>query len=292
MRAGLLVLAILCGIAAADPQLEALATDDPAALTAAVAAVEGAPAPAADTLFAAGRACEDRLLDPARALAIYERLVREQPHARVAAAAERRAERLRGTVGPGGAHATEARELAHLIANADALAADVVIGRAAALADRAWPGAPDAALWLAEFLRRLGRHAEAAARYAQVRTRWPNTVHAYTAQRGGAANALEAHDWAAARALAEQLPAERLDDRIVRDDLLASIARGQRLTRLYVASWVAAILAFAGLLASLAEAALRGGRRRPALRPPFEIWFFVPLAALFIAVAALARPAI
>ena len=65
--------------------LRGLDTDDPRALADAVTAIERAPATPelADVLFAAGRACEDRLYDPARALAIYERIVRELPDAGV-----------------------------------------------------------------------------------------------------------------------------------------------------------------------------------------------------------------
>jgi len=88
-----------------DSLVDRLATDDPAALADAVTAIERAPADA-DALFAAGRACEDRLLDPARALSIYDRIQRELPDASVAASARRRAERLRQMIG--GGHGAEA----------------------------------------------------------------------------------------------------------------------------------------------------------------------------------------
>ena len=105
MRAVVVITSLVLAwrLAAADPLLDALDTEDPRALTLAVAAIErAAPAPyLADTLFAAGRACEDRLHDPVRALAIYDRIVREMPTARVSAAAERRAERLRAAIGAG-----------------------------------------------------------------------------------------------------------------------------------------------------------------------------------------------
>src|SRR5688572_6520563 len=78
--------------------LAKLATDNPAALADAITAIERAPTTPelADVLFAAGRACEDRLHDPARALAIYERIVRDAPDAGISIAAGRRAEQLRG----------------------------------------------------------------------------------------------------------------------------------------------------------------------------------------------------
>src|SRR6187200_2623583 len=104
--------------------LAGLETDDPTALANAVAAIERAPSTPelADVRFAAGRACEDRLHDPARALAIYERIVRETPDAGISIAAGRRIEQLRGV----NEHAREAAELAQLVAAADTLSPDEV----------------------------------------------------------------------------------------------------------------------------------------------------------------------
>src|SRR6185503_793100 len=110
-------------------------------------------------LYAAGRACEDKLADPAHALAIYERLLREAPDAAVAVAAERRAHELRGLVGSD-AGAGHARDFAALVAGVDQLAPTVVIARGDALATADWHGAPEAALWLGDWLRRTGHYAE------------------------------------------------------------------------------------------------------------------------------------
>jgi len=271
-------------LAAADPLLDGLDTEDPRALALAIDAIEKAPvAPdLADTLFAAGRACEDRLHDPARALAIYERILRDLPTARVAAAAERRAERLRAGIGAHGEHVREAAELAELIASADTLPIDDVIRRASALAAAPWPGAPDAELWLAELLRRLGRYAEAQDHYAAVVTRWPRSPQATAALRGGAGNALDAHRWDLAEKLTRQLPVTELADRILHDDLLAAAAKGRRHGTFYLLAWIAFLVACAGMVASLADAILRGGRRLPSLRPPFEAIFLAPLALLLV----------
>jgi len=274
-------------LAAADPLLDALDTDDPQALSLAVTAIERAPATPelADNLFAAARACEDRLHDPARALAIYERILRDLPNARVAAAAERRAERLRTGIGADGAHAREAAELAQLIASADTLPTDEVLRRATALAAAPWPGAPEAALWLAEHLRRVGRYTTAQVRYAEVVTRWPGSPQAIAALRGGAGNALDARAWTLAEKLTRQLPATELADRILRDDLLAAAATGRLHARLYAVAWIGFLLSLAAMLASLADAILRGGRRFPSPRPPFEVIFVVPLGALLVAIS-------
>lgn len=272
-----------------DALLDALGTDNLPDLKRTVAAILQLPASSADpdVLFAAGRACEDKLLDPGRAVALYDRIVAEHPSARVAIVATRHAAALREQIGPHGETAALAAELAQLIARADAQPADAVQERAERLATAAWPGAPRAALWLAEWLRRSGRLADAQAHYAMVTARWPEAPEARAALRGGAGCALEAHDWSLAETLARRLPAAEPADRNARDDLLAAAARGRRRARWYIAAWLAIAAAFAALFASLVEAVLRSppGTRRSALRPPIEIVFIGPVAAVLIGVA-------
>jgi len=268
--------------------VDRLGSTDRRAVAEAVAAIERAPATTgylADALFAAARASEDTLVDPARALALYERIVRELPDARVATAASRRAEALRARIGSGGEHAKLATDFARLVAEANQLAPDEIIRRADELAAAGWPGAPEAALWLAEWLRRAGRIDEARARYTSITSRWPGTTHAIIAIRGGAGCALDAHDWDRAEVLAAELPALDPGDRILRDDLLEAADRGRRRGRWYVVSWIVAAAAFGLLAASLVEAASRGGLRRPKLRPPIEVVFLTPVAAVLVGVA-------
>jgi hypothetical protein len=274
---------------ARDTPLEALGSDDAAQVERAVAAIAAMPPQEADpdALFAAARACEDKLLDPGRAVALYERVVAEHPAARMATMAARRLAALRDLVGPHGESAAEAAELARLIATTDALPVDTVIARGQGLADRAWPGAPAAALWLAEWLRRTRRLALAQEQYAAVVARWPGRPEAEAALRGGAGCALEARNWALAEALASRLPATDAAVRGVRDDLLAAAARGQRRSRWYIAAWVAIAAAFAALLGSLAEAIARAphGGRGALLRPPIEVMYFGPVALVLVGVA-------
>ncbi|HEU4729289.1 MAG TPA: tetratricopeptide repeat protein, partial [Kofleriaceae bacterium] len=192
--------------------LDALGADDVHEVERAVAAIAAAPARQADpdVLFAAARACEDRLLDPARAVAIYARIVADHPGARVATAASRRIAALSELIGPAGhpgQSAALAAELAQLVARADAEPAASVLLRGERLAGTAWPGAPAAALWLGDWLRRSGRLVEAQAHYARVVASWPASPQARAALRGGAGCALEAHDWSLAAALAHRLPA-------------------------------------------------------------------------------------
>lgn len=192
---------------------------------------------------------------------------------------------MRSGIGAHNEHAREAAELAQLIASADDLPIDDVVRRATALATAPWPGAPDAALFVAELLRRLGRHAEAQVRYAAVVTEWPGSPQAIAALRGGAGNALDAHEWSLAEELARRLPITELADQILRDDLIAAAAKGRVHGRYYASAWGMLLLAFGGLLASLVEAMLRGGRRLPSPRPPFEVIFIVPLGALLVAIS-------
>lgn len=268
--------------------LDALSSEDRGRIERAVAAVAdpgGGAEP--DVVFAAARACEDKLGDPGRALALYDRITAEHPAARVASAAARRAAALRELVGPHGETAALAGDLAQLIAHADGEPADAVIRRGDRLAAAAWPGAPRAALWLADWLRRSGRLADASARYSAVVSRWPDAPEAREALRGGAGCALDARDWSRAEALARRLPAAEPADRIVRDELLAAAARGRRRARWYTVAWLALAGAFAALLGSLAEAVLRSprGTRRAALRPPVEVVFLAPVAAVLVGVA-------
>jgi hypothetical protein len=271
--------------------LDALTSSDPYVLEKAVSTVLLLPrdrAASPDVLFAAGRAAEDKLHDPLRAVALYERLIVDHPTARAAAAAARRAAAIREQIGAGSEGAALAGELARLIATADAQPVDAVIQQADRLADAAWPGAPAAALWLADWHRRAGRFAAAQARYDTVLARWPARPQAQAALRGATGCALDAHDWALAETLAQRLPALDPADRAVRDDLLAAAARGRRRERWYVAAWLAIAAAFAGLVASLVEATRRrppGTRPWPTLRPPIEAVFFAPVAAVLVGVA-------
>src|SRR4051812_2254461 len=206
---------------------DALSSEDRARIERAVAAVAAPGDADPDVLFAAARACEDKLDDPARALALYQRIASEHPSARVAAAAARRATALRALIGPHGETAALATDLAQLIARADAAPADEVIRTGDALAAATWPGAPRAALWLADWLRRSGRPGDAAVRYAGVAARWPGRREAREALRGEAGCALDARDWSRAEALAGRLPAAEPADRVIRDDVLAAAARGR-----------------------------------------------------------------
>jgi hypothetical protein len=268
--AALVVVALLAGGAAAAPEPD--------------------PQSDAAALYAEGRRYEDTLADPVHALALYDRVLREHPDASVAVAAEQHAARLRAKLA--GGHAQQATDFARLIAEADQLSPDEVMNRGDALAAAAWSGAPEAELWLAEWLRRAGRFTAADVRYAKVLATWPAAPEARRAASGRVGNAIDARAWQRARELLAALPAVTPEEVVVRDDLEAALARGLVRARLATAAWLACALAFVVLLGSLAEAALRGGARRPALAPPVEIWFLGPIALVLAGVAFTAHQAI
>jgi hypothetical protein len=278
-RVGILV-AILVANAAASP-IDDLGADDPRP---AIAAIERGPADA-DALFAAARACEDRLHDPARAAALYERIVHELPDARLAIPAGRRAEQLREQLGVHGEFAQQASALAELIATAGSASEDVITASADSLAHDAWPGAPDAELWLAEWLRGRGSYEAAQARYTDLARRWPGSPQAIEAARDAAGCALDARDWDRAERLARELPGGNPVEDAARAELLAAAKRGRSRDLFATAAWLALALAALVLLASLADAVLRGGRRWPSLRPPIEVMFLAPIAGVLAAVA-------
>ncbi|MEO7095219.1 MAG: hypothetical protein ABI175_18305 [Polyangiales bacterium] len=284
---GLAVIVLVAArLAAADSLIDGLATDDPVALAAAVSAIEGAP-PDADALFGAARACEDRLLDPARALALYDRILRDVPDARVAQAAQRRSQRLRAEIGPRGEHAATAAAFAQLVAMADRVTPAELIARGDALIAMPWPGASDVALFVADVLRRRGAFALAQARYADMGKRFPARLD--DALRGGAGNAIDAHEWSTADRMIAELPTGDDADGLIRDNLRADLAAGRRADRLYRLAWLALAISALGLVASILEAHLRGGRRRPSLRPPIEVLFLAPVAVALTVVAFASR---
>lgn len=277
------VLLALHATAAADPAslLRGLDAEDPAVLSTNIAAIERAPTEPglADVLFAAGRACEDRLHDPARALAIYERIVRDHPEAGVSIAAERRATMLLGARD----HAREAADLARLRAEADLMPPAEVEKRALALSAADWPGAQDAALFLADWLCRTQRYAEADRRYEDFIAHAYSAPHAAIARRNQAGCAIDARNWVRAEELARKLPTADPVDAAVRTDLLAAAHTGRRREQLHVLAWFVAALALLALLASLGEAILRGGVRRPTWQPPIEVLYIGPVAAIVVA---------
>ena len=185
----------------------------------------------------------------------------------------------------GDAYGREAAALSELMITADNRSHDEVEQQALALANTPWPGASVALLFLAEWERRHARYDAALARYAEVETRWPGTDAALVAQRGAAGAALAKEDWDDAEARARRLPAEERGDVILRDGLLAAAQQGRNRDAWMMRSGIAFVLVLLGLVASLADACLRGGRRPPKLMPPTEVLFLGPVAVVLVVAA-------
>jgi len=175
LRRGLGVLALAVAIvarASAAP-IDDLASSDRGAVAAAVTAIERGPSNA-DTLFAAARACEERLLDPSRAENLYEHVVDDYPDSNLAIPAKRRLEQLQRLLGADGEFEAQATTFALLVAHGDAMGvADVrALEWGLVHGSPRWPGVLDSEMWLAEYLRERGHYDEAIEQYAGVQRRW------------------------------------------------------------------------------------------------------------------------
>lgn len=277
---------------AAEPQggeLDALGAEDVGLVAKAIAQIEAQPDRATDpdVLFAAGRACEDKLFDPGRAARIYRRIVAQHPSARVAASAAKKLAELHDLLGERDETAPQAAALAQLIAHADEETATAVYERAAELTEATWPGAPAAGRWLADWLRRGDRPLEAVAHYVRVVERWPGTGEAKRSSRGAVGAAIDAHAWTLADALIARLPADEAVDREIREELHRHVVRGRWRDRGYIgAMWIIALAlgAFAIEL-GLAMRRAPAGERWRVVKPPVEIVFLAPVMAVLIGVA-------
>ena len=264
--------------ARAVDELIALAADAPAAPI------------AADALLLAARTAEDRLHDPVRALALYEQLGRRYPDARASKAASRRAEALRALVGDDGQHAAAATAFGELRAMAGQRLTTAERTTAEALADAAWPGAIDAALWLADVDARDGRVTQARTRLAALMVRTAGTPRDGDVVRAAASLAIRAGAIAEAEQLIARLPAAPSGagaaDAVVASELRAALAHARTRQRVvHVALLVAlvGVLLLVALLVSAAGSLRHVGR---ALRPPIDVWYIAPVLAVLVLAAA------
>lgn len=198
--------------------------------------------------------------------------------------------------GADAAHDGEARDLTEVVRRADEIPVAEVVRRVERLTYIQWPGAPEAALWLAEWHRRHGRYAAAITAYETVMRRFPGTDEARSAKRAAVTCALDAGRWDEAGERAMDLDFRDEGDRILRDDVLAKAVIGRQRASRVAWCWLVFAVVIAALGASLVEASLRGGRRRPVLRPGTELWFVLPVAAVLYGLAlttnALIAPAV
>lgn len=243
---------------------------------------------AAEALFSAARLHAERLAQPARALALYRRLVERHPHSRPSLAASRRAADIERQLDPGGrSDAALARftEILQAFSASNELAS--IAAAEALLAEHpAWSGTPRALLWLAEIHRRAGRTEDALARYLQAARDWPDSEENAHAWRGAGDMAARLDHFDEALRYYHSMPVTVPAQQRSRDDALAALARDRWRARLLAACFALVALVFLGLLASLRHAA--GSARaslRALARAPTEALYMLPIAALLLAAA-------
>lgn len=279
--------------------IEQLSGSDAALRTLALQAVEAVRADAAatmpgfdDALFSAARVAQDDAADPARALVLYQRIVEEFPSGRLAKAAERHAVQLKALVGSDPSSAGFARTLAQLRAASDARPYAEIVAGVEPLIDAAWIGAPEAALWLGEYERRIGELAAAQRHLERVVRQWPQSVAAPVATRELAAVALDRRQWQVALQWAAQIDATDPADAALRAGIETQAQRGLRFATWYGRAWAIAVLVIVVLSAAFAFSVWRSANRRRAMLPPLEFWFLLPIAGLLYGVSLTANIAI
>lgn len=263
-----------------------LAARDPAAAVRALeqlADADPAGEDAADALHEAAQLAEERLAEPARALALYQRLLERYPNHRLALRAQARRDFLATGLRSGASPLAEYQDI--LRSYATRPRADSV-----ARMERLIAAHPDfahadrARLWLAESALQADDPAAAERHYREVEEHAPSTATAHEATLGRAAALLAQGRPLAARDLYQALL------RAPESTTRAAAGRGldtaeQQLLR--QAGFIAALLYLLGYLGAQLWTA-RGG-----LWPlPLELKFYLPVAGLFLLAALSARDSV
>ncbi len=294
LACGALLAALLPGEARADGGAERFAAasamrahgDDAHAAAALVDLADQLPADplADDALFSAAQLYEEKLGDPARAAALYQRLVRDYPDSRVSLGAERRLAHLREALGPDDKGAAALAEMNDILFGHASRPEAESIARMEALvaANPNWRGAAQGLLWLGDAYARAGRTSDALAALDRVANGWPDSEEAFSAlgraaQLAARAGRFDRADRYVAAMHADDDPARQRSI----EDAAALVARERLRERLFVAAQLAALVLFFGFLASIALGA--GSARaaaRAVARPPIEVIYMAPVAAV------------
>lgn len=231
---------------------------------------------AADALFEAAVLADERLAEPARARRLYDEVAAKYPTNRLARRAQTRAQFLAQSLSTGeeplkryqailGDAMTRPKQ--ESVAAMQALLAQYPDF---ALADRA-------TYWIGQRLAELKRDDAAAAAFAEVERRFPTSEWARRAEKARADLLLGHGHPLAARAIYARLAAG--------PDVLTRTAGREGLDD--VVTWIRrAVLVVASIVYLIAFAALclRGNWRR-LRRVPIELYYYAPVAALFVAAA-------
>ena len=251
-----------------------------------------------DALFSAAKLIEERLADPARALAIYRRLLARHPHSRTALAATRRAEAIERDLGPTGGGADALARFTDIVQRFSERGEDTSIALATALLAEHpdWQGRARVLSWLAQVHRRGGRYEQALALYLTSAATASAAAAAspaagdapgdvFDAYRGAGDMAVQLGRFDEAEDLYRRMPVTQ-DPAHARslDGALLDLARARLRAHLYRASFAVLVLVCLGLVISLRVGA---GSWRAVLRalraPPTEVVFMAPVAAILTA---------
>lgn len=289
-----------------DAATEAMASGQyQRAVASLLAIADDAPASAlaADALFTAAKLCEDRLADPARARALYQRLVSAYPSSRTALAAQRRATDLAETIGPSqrGAPALAAFTdiLQHFTERGERQS--LTMAEAVLTEYPDWSGRARVLAWMGDVHQRMGRHEQALARYLEsnraataLATQAGREEALVESFRGAGEAALALSRFDAAERYFRQMPINDDPSRARSlEDALERVERLRLRALLYQLSFALLALVLALLLALLRTAAGSNRVMLTAARAlPGEVVFMIPIAGILMAASLTAHYAI
>jgi TolA-binding protein len=233
---------------------------------------------AADALYEAAVVAEERLADPARARALYELVATKYSSNRLSRRARTRADFLATSLTTG---EEPLREYQDILAQASTRSHEDSRARMVALLTRhpEFALADRALFWLGQRLAEDRMWDAAMARYLELERRFPSSEWALRARKSRGDVLLSRGHPMQARVLYRELAASR--------DPLARSAGAEGLAD--SVSWIVrAILVFASAiyLIVFAFVQLRAVKPRARFRKvPLELWYYAPVAAVFVAAA-------
>lgn len=232
---------------------------------------------AADALYEAAVVAEERLADPARARRLYEEVARAYPTNRLSRRAATRAAALARSLSTG-EEPLKRYDAILAAAAAGKPKAESIAAVAALLAERPDFALADRALfWMAQRLAELHRDADATARFAELERRFPSSEWADRAKKARADLLLaHGHPLRARAIYRELLQSSSAITRSAGREGLAD-ATSWTVRAIFVALSIVYLVGFAALH-------LREARRR-LRRVPLELYYYLPVAALFVTAA-------
>ncbi len=246
-----------------------------------------------DALFTAAQLLEEKLGQPKRALATYQRIAKEYPDSRTALASSRRAELLRADLGPDGSGSSPLVAFTEIKQHFSERGAAESVRRVEALlaANPDWPGRPRALIWLAMVEAKQGHHDAAISRYREAAESTSDREIQFDAYRGAGEVALRAQQFDAAERYFRLMPTEG-DSSRQRDyaNAMAQLSRARLRARLYQLSFLVVLGFVLAMAIALRRAA--GSYRAAAIaliHPPTEAIYMLPVAAL-LCLAGLREP--